>query len=253
MAVLVTGGTGKTSKHLASFLQDANVPFVLASRKAESAAPSGMAAVKFDWLDSSTYENPFRYKFPGEESISAIYLIAPEVPDPVPSMNAFIDHALQKHGVKRFVLLAGSSIEKGGYYLGKVWSHLDDVGVEYCVLLATWFMGSFLAISISIFEELLLADKRTIDNFSERQHRVSIKEEGKIYTACGDAQIPFISALDIAAVALHTLTDSIPHENNYRILGPELLTHDEVQCPFSEQDGRCANTNSFGPDRSKTQ
>jgi len=137
MTILLTGGTGKTSIHLARFLQDAKIPFLLASRKAEAEAPSGMAATKFDWLDSSTFENPFQHISLGERRISAVYLAAPEVLDPVLSMNAFIDYAANKHGVKRYVLLAGSTTAKGGYFVGKVWQHLVDVGVEYCVLRPT--------------------------------------------------------------------------------------------------------------------
>jgi festuclavine dehydrogenase len=142
MAILLTGGTGKTSIRIARFLQHAKFPFLLASRKAEAGAPSGMPATKFDWLDSSTFENPFQHKPLDEESVSAVYLVAPEVPDPVPSMTAFVDLAVKKHGVKRFVLTAGSSVEKGGLHVGKVWQHLVDIGVEYCVLRPTWFMGA---------------------------------------------------------------------------------------------------------------
>lgn len=145
MAILLTGGRGKTSKHLAHFLQEAKIPFLLASRKGETAAPSGMSATNFDWLDYSTHENPFQHNFPNGERITAVYLIAPEVQDPAPSMNAFVDLAFQKHGVKRFVLLSGSSLTKGGYYTGQVWQHLEDIGIDHTVLLATWFMGRFLA------------------------------------------------------------------------------------------------------------
>lgn len=141
MAILLTGGTGKTSTRLAKLLQDAGIPFLLASRRAETAVPSRMPAVQFDWLDESTFDRPFQYSFPSGEKITAVYLIAPEVSDPVPSMNAFIDFAAAKHGVERFVLLCGTSIEKGGYHVGKVWQHLVEKEVEYCVLRATWFMG----------------------------------------------------------------------------------------------------------------
>lgn len=143
MAVLLTGGTGKTSVRLARLLQDANIPFLLASRRAEDTAPSGMPAVKFDWLDSSTFKNPFQYKFPDAEGFRAIYLVGPILDDPATPMNAFIDYAVKEHGVKRFVLLGGSPDEIGGPHLGKVWQHLVELGVEYCVLRATWFMGTF--------------------------------------------------------------------------------------------------------------
>ena len=144
MAILLTGGTGKTSIAIARLLQDAKIPFLLASRRGEAAAPAGMPAVSFDWLDSSTFAKPFEYKYPEGESISAVYLIAPSVTEPHTSMNAFIDYAIKEHGVKRFVLLGGSSVELDGGHVGKVWRHFLDSKVEYCVLRPTWFMGPFL-------------------------------------------------------------------------------------------------------------
>lgn len=147
--ILLTGGTGKTSTHLAKLLQNDGIPFLLASRRGEGAAPSGMRAVKFNWLIKSTHREPFDYAFSKGKKITAVYLIAPEVPDPGPSMNAFIDYAVEKHGVKRFVLLGGTSIEKGGHHVGKVWQHLVDRKVEYCVLCATWFMGRWWCTNMS--------------------------------------------------------------------------------------------------------
>lgn len=64
---------------------------------------------------------------------------------------------------------------------------------------------------------------------------MTIKDEGKIYTACGDGKIPFVSAADIAAVAFHVLTDTKPHNTDYRVLGPELLTYDEVDPLFGSK------------------
>ncbi|KAH7913742.1 hypothetical protein BJ138DRAFT_1133892 [Hygrophoropsis aurantiaca] len=217
MAILLTGGTGKTSTPLAQLLQDANIPFLLASRKGPDGALPTMQAIKFDWLDSRTFERPFQHEFPNKESISAIYLVAPTIPDPASVMNPFIDLAVKDYGVKRFVLLGGSSTEKGSpYHVGPVWQHLDDLGVEYCVLRPTWFM----------------------ENFSQEQHLISIRDEGKIYTASGNGKIPFISAADIAAVAFHTLVDKKLHDKDYRVLGPELLTHDEIAAKLSQGLGR---------------
>lgn len=144
MAILLTGGTGKTAIRTARLLQDAKIPFLLASRRGEAAAPSGMPATKFDWLDSSTFANPFEQKFPDGDTISAVYLVAPSVADPSTSMNAFVDYAVKKHGVKRFVLLGGSNTEVGGHHVGKVWQHLLEIDLGCCVLMPTWFMGRFL-------------------------------------------------------------------------------------------------------------
>lgn len=72
------------------------------------------------------------------------------------------------------------------------------------------------------------ANDNEIENFSEEGHRFTIKGEGKICTACDDGKIPFVSATDIAAVAFRALTDEKSHNTDHRVLGPELLTHDQV-------------------------
>ncbi|KAN0095231.1 NAD(P)-binding protein [Hyaloscypha variabilis] len=206
MAILLTGGTGKTSTHLAKLLQDANIQFLLTSRKGQAGAPSGMEAVKFDWDDASTYKAPFQHKFPNGETIKAVYLISPQSHNASPLMISFVDIAI-KHGVKRVVMLTGSETERnGGIHSGSVWQHLEDSGVEYCVLRATWFM----------------------ENLTQWQHIGSIKNEGKIYSACGDGKVPFVSVADIAAVAFYALTVEKLPSTDYRVLGPELLTHDQL-------------------------
>jgi uncharacterized protein YbjT (DUF2867 family) len=72
-------------------------------------------------------------------------------------------------------------------------------------------------------------DDKGIENFLEG-HLMTIKGEGKIYSACGDAKIPFIASSDIAAVAFHALTDEKAHDKVYLVMGPEALTYDEVFC-----------------------
>lgn len=68
-------------------------------------------------------------------------LVNPETGDPVAPMNTFIDKAIKEHGIKRFALVTGSTVVKGGYHVGGVWKHLDEAGAEYCVVKATWFNG----------------------------------------------------------------------------------------------------------------
>ena len=142
MAILLTGGTGKTGQHIARMLKQANIPFLLTSRKGQAGAPEGMNAVKFDWLDPTTYDSPFTHESLKEEKITAVYLIASmDAEDPTQLMVTFIDNAVSKHGVKRFVFMAGSNVEIGGPDVGKTWRHVVDKGYEYTMLCATWFMG----------------------------------------------------------------------------------------------------------------
>ncbi|TEY65568.1 hypothetical protein BOTCAL_0138g00100 [Botryotinia calthae] len=155
------------------------------------------------------------FLIPHDEVIKAVYLVAPEVPDPVPAMNAFIDVAV-KNGVDRFVLLSGSEIEKGGDDNGAVWQHLDHINVEYSVLRASWFM----------------------DNFITCPYVQSIKEENKFVSAMSDGQAPFVPASDIAGVAMVALTSRDPPDHDYGVLGPELLNYDETAAKSSKVLGR---------------
>ena len=67
-----------------------------------------------------------------------------------------------------------------------------------------------------------------IENLAEDGYETTIREEGIIYTACGDAKISFVSAADVAAVAFRALTDEKSHNTDHVIVGPELLTYDDV-------------------------
>jgi uncharacterized protein YbjT (DUF2867 family) len=233
MAILLTGGTGKTSSRIAQSCLDAKLPFLIASRKGQAGAPEGMQATKFDWLDSSTFENPFQHKFPSGEAITTVYLVAPETADPVSEMGPFIDLAKER-GVRKFVYFTGSSADNGGPHAGQVWKKLADSGLKYTVLRATWFMGK--AFRISCYEKP--ANDKNVDNFLLWQHGATIKNENKIYSACDNGKIPFISANDIARTAFHVLTHSQNYDTSYRLLGPELLTFDQV-CPMPTINQHC--------------
>ena len=67
------------------------------------------------------------------------------------------------------------------------------------------------------------------ENFAEQANHVkSIKEENKVYSATSGAKIPWVSADDIAAVAAHALTTPEPPNTEYLVLGPELLSYEDV-------------------------
>jgi len=141
MTILVTGGTGKIGSKLAHLLDSAKVPFVLASRS--GSAPVPFEGVKFDWFDESTYRNAFD----AHADIDKVFLIPPALIDPTPIAKSFIDFAISK-GVKRFVLISISTVEKGGDGNGKVHEYLVESGADYIVLRPTWFIGAH---SISLF------------------------------------------------------------------------------------------------------
>ena len=139
MTILLLGGTGKTSRRISCLLDKSNISVLLASRYAAS-APAPFKACHFDWSNPSTYNNPFSQA----ADISAVYLIPPFTFDIFTPMKAFTELALTK-GVRRFVFLSGSivnddypSLQQFHQYL----ANLANLGVDYAILLPTWFMGT---------------------------------------------------------------------------------------------------------------
>ncbi|KAH8815562.1 ergot alkaloid A [Xylogone sp. PMI_703] len=212
--ILLLGGTGKIARRIAPLLTGKGYTVLLASRAPKKQYNAGCEGVKFDWLDQETYNRPFNTT---PVPISAIFLIPPPVPDAFPLMRAFIDIAVERN-VKRIVLLSGSVLHVGdGPALAAASEYITSLGIEYALLRPTWFM----------------------ENFSEMEHHVtSITEQNCIISSNGSGKLPLISADDIAEVACLSLTDERPHNTEYLLLGPELLSYDQVVEILSEHLGR---------------
>ena len=143
MTVLVTGGTGKTGLILSRLLKEANLSVLICSRS--GTAPSPYKAVKFDWFDEKTFENPFKT----DPNIDRIYLVVPSVMGQLSTVKPFIDLAISK-GVKRFVLLTASQAEIGSQVLMvKVHEYLLNIKVDYTVLRPTWFIRTHFSMRTS--------------------------------------------------------------------------------------------------------
>lgn len=62
-------------------------------------------------------------------------------------------------------------------------------------------------------------------------HGKTIREENTVYSATGDGKIPWISAADIAACGYQLLTQENAPNDDYLILGPDLLSYGDVCLP----------------------
>lgn len=69
-------------------------------------------------------------------------------------------------------------------------------------------------------------------------HALSIREAGIIRTATGDGRVGFVDAEDIAAVAVHALTDERSPDTDLVITGPQALSYDEVAAAVGRGTGR---------------
>ncbi|RDB27553.1 Agroclavine dehydrogenase [Hypsizygus marmoreus] len=197
--ILLIGGTGKTGLPLAHLLDKANYPFLVATRE-PAKVPAPFKSVSFDWLDASTFMNPFKVN-PG---IDRVYLISPAVHDVLPIVKPFVELAIQE-GVKRFVLLSSTPTPKRGPYLGKIHEYLEGRDIDYAVLRPTWF----------------------IENFGPLFLR-NILVDNAVFSTTKDGRDPFVSVDDIAKVAFKALTYEKSRNTEHTIVGPELYTYDEV-------------------------
>ncbi|KAI0124623.1 hypothetical protein BJ170DRAFT_465874 [Xylariales sp. AK1849] len=203
-AVLVLGGTGKVASRVASRLASANIPSLVAFRSGY--APEGQQGVKFDWLDKATWESYLSVA----SSVDAVFIVMQGFVDPSVMVKEFIDLARERR-VKRFVFLSQSPVDKNGPAFRRIHLYLLELGkkgnIGWAVLRPTWFQ----------------------QNFSELGYHIdSIKKENAIYSATGQGAIPWVSCDDIAAVGYHCLTSPEPPNTDFLILGPELLTYDNL-------------------------
>ncbi|KAH6847467.1 hypothetical protein B0I37DRAFT_375125 [Chaetomium sp. MPI-CAGE-AT-0009] len=226
-AILVLGGTGTVGSRIVSQLAASSHPhrILVGSRNGSKNNESNpntnpkVQHVPFDWQNTNTWDNLFPATA-GQSDITAVYLIAPPVLGAEHIMIDFVELA-RGRGVRRFVLQSASTIEAGGPVIGKVHEHLRELGqrgeAEWACLRPTWFQQNFAG---------------------QLNHLQSIKEENKVYSATGDAKLPWVSADDIAAVAVRTLTDEKAPNDEYLILGSELLSYGEIADILSEVLGR---------------
>jgi festuclavine dehydrogenase len=56
-------------------------------------------------------------------------------------------------------------------------------------------------------------------------------EKGEIYSSTGNGKVPWISVRDVGAVGYRALTDEVSHDTDHVLLGPELLSYDDVDLP----------------------
>jgi festuclavine dehydrogenase len=240
VTVLLLGGTGKVASRIVPLLSDANYYVLQASRSGKSdASYPNCSGVKFDWFDESTYALPF-----SGSKVDAVFIVSPPIIDSLAPTRKFVDIARDK-GVSRFVLLSASILEVGdGPAMSQASKYISELGVDYAILRPSWFMGTsdftwFNLYNITMYcfgQQLGMICCRVhanikSENFSEQQHRATIRDSSQIITAAGDGKVPFVSADDIAHVALRALTDEKSHNTDHLILGPELFTYDEVRLP----------------------
>lgn len=201
--ILVIGGKGTTGRRVVERLGPVGAEGIIGTRR-----PTAPRDRLFDWQDPSSVT--------AFDGCSAAYVVAPtDRTDHLDAMRPLLKGAMAR-GVRRFVLLSSSLLERGGPMMGEVHAWLADTAPEWAVLRPSWFM----------------------QNFSDGPHARTIRDEDAIYSATGDARVGFIDADDIAAAAIACLTSAEPLDDDRILTGPEALSYEDTAGILSEVTGR---------------
>ena len=201
--ILVIGGKGKTGQRVVEHLTDNGTEVAVGTR-----APTGSRDRFFNWADAASMA--------AFEGCSAVYLVAPtDRTDHLDVMRPILESAVER-GVRRFVLLSSSMLDRGGPMMGGVHAWLADTAPEWAVLRPSWFM----------------------QNFSDGPHAHTVREDNVIYSATGTARVGFIDAKDIAAAAVACLTSTDPLNDDRILTGPEALSYEDTARILSDVTGR---------------
>ncbi|MFJ8675345.1 NAD(P)H-binding protein [Streptomyces sp. NPDC093589] len=205
---LVIGATGTTGSRVAARLAAGGRRVKAASRRATPV--EGAGPVRFDWDDPTSFAGAL-------EGTDRVYLIPPPgAPDPAAVMLPFLRQA-RGAGVRRAVLLSSSAIPAGGPAVGQVHQALPGLFAEWAVLRPSWFMQNFTG---------------------DHVHARTIAADGTVRTAAGSGRVGFVDADDIAAVAVHSLTEPQAPNTDLVITGPQALSHDHIAAVLTQVTGR---------------
>ena len=200
--ILVTGGTGKTGRHVAARLR-------ALGHDARTAARTG-ADVHFDWDDPATHG-------PALAGVGAVYLVPPALRlDGAPAVVGFLDRA-EAAGVRHVTYLSARGVENAPPEAQLRAVELDlgrRGGLTHTLLRPGWFMQDF-------------------------HEAYFVPTRGVIAAPTGDGAEAFVHADDIAAVAVATLLAPADHDRAaYVLTGPEALTFGEVAERVAKAAGR---------------
>jgi len=200
---LVIGANGKTGRRVAERLREKGVSVRSVSRSTE---------FPFDWANQSTWAAALD----GIDSAYVSYQPDLALPGAVDAIRAFL-LAAKKADVKHVVLLSGRG-EEEAEIAEKV---LQDSGLDWTVLRASWFM----------------------QNFSENYMRDELLS-GSLTLPVGPTKEPFIDVDDIAAVAVAALTETGHRNKLYELTGPELFSFSDAVSEITRATDKDLSFNS---------
>lgn len=211
--ILITGASGSVGK---AVLQEAcrtesGVRAMYRSREEATKAPRGCAAVLADYADKKSLRNAL-------DGVRAVYVVCSPIPQLVELENNMLD-VCKESGVKHVVL--NSAMGAGDYgksfpsWHRKVEDRLKASGMSYTILRPNGFLQNIVAYNAP-----------------------SIRAQGAIYAAMGDAKVSYLDVADIAVAAVKALQGGAHSGKTYELNGPEAISNLELAKRISKVTGR---------------
>jgi uncharacterized protein YbjT (DUF2867 family) len=213
--ILVTGASGNAGGAVLREVLKSNEPLraMYRSRQDAAKAPTDVSSAIADFADKPSLLRAL-------EGVGSVYLVCSPVRELVELESNMVD-ACREAGVRHVVL--NSALGAGDYpksfpsWHRKVEDKLKASGMEYTILRPNSFMQNILT-----------------------YYAPTIRTQGAIYAAMGNARTSFIDLRDIAAVAAKTLTSPGHSGKTYELNGPEPLTYTELAERISRASGQTA-------------
>jgi uncharacterized protein YbjT (DUF2867 family) len=209
--ILVTGATGSVGKEVLTEVARSGAKYRAMYRSATDAvkAPAGTPAVVADFADKSSLGAALR-------DVDSVYLVCSPIRELVQLESNMIE-ACQAAGVRRIVL--NSALGAGDYgksfpsWHRKVEDKLKLTKLAYCILRPNSF-------------------HQNVTTY----YAPSVRAQGAIYGAAGNAHYSYLDARDIAVVAAKALQGG--HDGKtYELNGPEALTYADIAEKITKQTG----------------
>lgn len=205
--ILVLGATGHVGVPLVASLVEAGHGGAVKAASRSGAAVGGVAGVRFDFSDPSTFDAAF-------EGVDRLFLLAPTgTVDPVATLLPLVETA-RARGVKIVFMSAFGVDADDAIPYRRVELAIMKAGVPHVILRPNWFADNF-----HIFW------KAGIDR-------------GAIAVPAGDGKSSFIDTRDIAASIAAALTTDRFDGRAFDLTGPAALGYGEAAAILSETMGR---------------
>jgi uncharacterized protein YbjT (DUF2867 family) len=206
--VLITAATGVLGRKILKAATDAEIPVRQGVRDLAKANPN-VEAVRLDYADPATIT-------PALAGVSAMVLMAPPLDPNAPAELGPVIAAAKVAHLQHIVLITALGVDHNEQGPLRVVEHLVmDSGVPFTILRPNFFM----------------------ENFSEGFLAPGLREQNAIYLAAGDGKTSFISARDIAAIAVSALQKPLVGKE-INLTGPAALDHSEAAKIISDASGR---------------